>query len=124
MQPLQGSLILSLSYVVNSGKVKENRYDGDTGISSLLTSWASDANNKQRKGRAGRVRDGMCVHLFLPERKQKLRAFQLPEMKRVPLGHSHTRCLLSPLSPPPLGGPFLFPSVNPSPLPTPQSNSA
>ena len=34
---------------------------------------------------AGRVREGFCVNLFLRSRAQRLRAFQLPEMRRVPL---------------------------------------
>lgn len=65
--------------------VKEKRHDGHSGISSLRSSWASTANNKQRCGRAGRVQEGLCLHLFVFERSKKLRAFQLPEMKRVPL---------------------------------------
>lgn len=72
-------------YVVNSGKLKEKRHEESSGISSLLTTWASSANNKQRRGRAGRVREGFCVNLFLRSRAQRLRAFQLPEMRRVPL---------------------------------------
>ena len=72
-------------YVVNSGKLKEKRHQESSGISSLLTTWASAANNKQRRGRAGRVREGFCANLFLRSRAQRLRAFQLPEMRRVPL---------------------------------------
>ena len=72
-------------YVINSGKLKEKRHEESSGISSLLTTWASAANNKQRRGRAGRVREGFCVNLFLRSRAQRLRAFQLPEMRRVPL---------------------------------------
>jgi len=72
-------------YVVNTGKLKEKRYDLATGVSSLQSQWASAANNKQRRGRAGRVRPGMCVNLFLPERARLLPPFQTPEMLRVPL---------------------------------------
>jgi HrpA-like RNA helicase len=74
-----------VAYVVNSGKVKEKRYDGKSGVESLLSTWASLANNKQRKGRGGRVREGMCIHMFVKERNDLLRPFQLPEMRRVPL---------------------------------------
>lgn len=72
-------------YVINSGKLKERRFDARSKVSSLQTHWASAANNKQRRGRAGRVRPGMCVHLFLKERARILKPFQTPEMRRVPL---------------------------------------
>jgi HrpA-like RNA helicase len=71
--------------VVNSGKLKERRFDATSGVSTLQSHWASAANNKQRMGRAGRVRPGMCVHLFLGERGRRLQKFQTPEMLRVPL---------------------------------------
>jgi HrpA-like RNA helicase len=71
--------------VVNSGKLKERRFDATSGVSTLQSHWASAANNKQRRGRAGRVRPGMCVHLFLGERGRRLQKFQTPEMLRVPL---------------------------------------
>jgi HrpA-like RNA helicase len=41
-------------YVVNSGKLKERRFDAVSGVSTLQSHWASAANNKQRRGRAGR----------------------------------------------------------------------
>mmetsp|Transcript_13881 Transcript_13881/g.18459 ORF Transcript_13881/g.18459 Transcript_13881/m.18459 type:complete len:805 (-) Transcript_13881:709-3123(-) len=72
-------------YVVNSGKVKERRFDPSSGVSSLQSHWTSMASNKQRRGRAGRVREGLCVHLFLRSRQALLRPFVTPEMKRVPL---------------------------------------
>ncbi|KAL6067310.1 DEAH (Asp-Glu-Ala-Asp/His) box polypeptide 57 [Balamuthia mandrillaris] len=70
-------------FVLDSGKVKEKRYE--SGISSLVETWISRANARQRKGRAGRVQPGVCFHLFTSVKHQKLRDFQLPEMLRVPL---------------------------------------
>lgn len=72
-------------YIVNSGKLKERRFDSVSKISSLQSHWASAANNKQRRGRAGRVRAGLCVNLFLAERAERLQPYQTPEMRRVPL---------------------------------------
>ena len=51
----------------------------------LQSHWASAANNCQRKGRAGRVRPGLCVNLYVKERHALLRPFQTPEISRVPL---------------------------------------
>lgn len=47
--------------------------------------FATEILHHPRRGRAGRVRDGLCLNLFLKERASRLRGFQLPEMKRVPL---------------------------------------
>ena len=74
-----------VTYVVNTGKLKEKRFDPDSGVSTLQSHWASAANNKQRCGRAGRVRPGMCIHLFLAARRERLQAYQTPEIRRVPL---------------------------------------
>ena len=39
-------------YVVDSGKVKENRYEPNTRMAMLLETWVSQASAKQRRGRA------------------------------------------------------------------------
>ena len=51
-------------YVIDSGKVKENRYDHEKNMAQLVETWVSLASAKQRRGRAGRVQPGICYHLF------------------------------------------------------------
>jgi hypothetical protein len=47
-------------FVLDTGKAKEKAYDPHTKMSSLSATWISQANAKQRSGRAGRVRRGIC----------------------------------------------------------------
>ena len=46
-------------FVVDTGRVKENRYDDLNQMPTLTECWASKASAKQRRGRAGRVKPGM-----------------------------------------------------------------
>ncbi|KAI3433652.1 hypothetical protein D9Q98_003461 [Chlorella vulgaris] len=73
-------------FVVDSGKLKERRYDASRGMSLLVEDWVSAASAKQRRGRAGRVRPGICYGLYTRGRyESRMRRYQAPEMVRVPL---------------------------------------
>uniref|UniRef100_A0A452UC67 Putative ATP-dependent RNA helicase DHX57 n=1 Tax=Ursus maritimus TaxID=29073 RepID=A0A452UC67_URSMA len=73
-------------YVIDSGKMKEKRYDASKGMESLEDTFVSQANALQRKGRAGRVASGVCFHLFTSHHfHHQLLKQQLPEIQRVPL---------------------------------------
>ncbi|KAI3408453.1 uncharacterized protein J3R85_020258 [Psidium guajava] len=73
-------------YVIDSGKHKENRYNPQKKLTSMVEDWISQANSKQRRGRAGRVKPGTCFCLYTRHRFEKLmRPFQAPEMLRMPL---------------------------------------
>ncbi|KRT80786.1 Ankyrin repeat-containing protein [Oryctes borbonicus] len=77
-------------FVINSGKVKEKSYESIGGTSSLVTKWASMACVKQRAGRAGRTKPGMCFHMLSKKRYEALQIHTIPEILRVPL---HELCL-------------------------------
>jgi hypothetical protein len=47
--------------------------------------WISGANARQRAGRAGRCRPGLCFHLYSKTRASALAPFALPELLRSPL---------------------------------------
>lgn len=51
-------------YVVDSGRVKENRKDEINETPTLVECWVSKASAKQRRGRAGRVRPGIAYHMY------------------------------------------------------------
>eukprot|EP00958_Prasinococcus_capsulatus_P013992 scaffold1456_cov392-Prasinococcus_capsulatus_cf.AAC.11 len=71
--------------VIDSGRVKEKSYDPYTNVCTLQGTWISKASEKQREGRAGRCRPGICYHLYSRRKSEALPAFQLPELKRTPL---------------------------------------
>ncbi|KAG4378233.1 hypothetical protein AAZX31_17G001000 [Glycine max] len=73
-------------YVIDCGKHKENRYNPQKKLSSMVEDWISRANATQRRGRAGRVKPGICFSLYTRHRFEKLmRPYQVPEMLRMPL---------------------------------------
>ncbi|MCJ1397878.1 hypothetical protein MMC11_001074 [Xylographa trunciseda] len=81
-----GITIPDVTCVIDTGKHKEMRFDERRQLSKLLESFISRANAKQRRGRAGRVQNGLCFHLFTKARHDNLMAEQqTPEMLRLSL---------------------------------------
>ena len=74
-----------VSVVIDSGKMKEVTYDPFVKLAYLKTSYVSKASARQRRGRAGRTRAGVCFHLFSKTRHQSLAEFQDSELTRLPL---------------------------------------
>ncbi|XP_030622208.1 ATP-dependent DNA/RNA helicase DHX36 [Chanos chanos] len=72
-------------YVIDGGKIKETHFDTQNNISTMTTEWVSQANAKQRKGRAGRLSPGKCYHLYNGLRASLLDNYQLPEIQRTAL---------------------------------------
>lgn len=60
-------------HVVDSGLIKESGFDPRTGIGSLKVVEHSRAGLEQRKGRAGRLEDGICWRLFRKENYEVIR---------------------------------------------------
>ncbi|EFX03995.1 ATP dependent RNA helicase [Grosmannia clavigera kw1407] len=81
-----GITIPDVTCVVDTGKHREMRYDERRQLSRLIDTFISRANAKQRRGRAGRVQEGLCFHLFTRYRHdQVLSDQQTPEMLRLSL---------------------------------------
>lgn len=73
-------------FVVDTGLQKEKHFDSNRNMESLETVWISRANASQRKGRAGRVMPGICIHLFTKHRhNHNILAQPIPEIHRIPL---------------------------------------
>jgi len=81
-----GVTIPDITCVIDIGKHKEMRFDERRQLSRMTQSFISRANAKQRRGRAGRVQEGLCFHLFTKYRHDNLMAEQqTPEMLRLSL---------------------------------------
>lgn len=81
-----GITIPDITAVIDTGKEKTMRFDERRQLSRLVESFISRANAKQRRGRAGRVQNGICFHLFTKHRHDNLLAEQqTPEMLRLSL---------------------------------------
>ncbi|TVY78121.1 ATP-dependent RNA helicase DHX29 [Lachnellula suecica] len=81
-----GITIPDVTCVIDAGKHREMRFDERRQLSRLLETFISKANAKQRRGRAGRVQDGLCFHLFTKYRHDELMADQqTPELLRLSL---------------------------------------
>ncbi len=75
----------NLGDLVDSGKVKVNMYDEKTGLSSLHTVDHTQANWKQRRGRAGRVAPGHGWYLFTEAELNNRDPFPKPEIMHADL---------------------------------------
>ncbi|XP_055610130.1 putative ATP-dependent RNA helicase DHX57 [Uranotaenia lowii] len=73
-------------FVIDCGQMKEKRFDSNRNMESLEVVWVSRANALQRKGRAGRVMPGVCIHLFTrPRFTSHILGQPVPEIHRIPL---------------------------------------
>ncbi|KAK0548088.1 hypothetical protein OC846_004607 [Tilletia horrida] len=85
-------------YVVDTGRVKEKRYDPQRHLSSLVSAWVGTSNLNQRAGRAGRHRAGEYYGVLGKARYGQLRVNQTVEMKRLDLSNvvMHVKALSIP----------------------------
>ncbi|KAM0343085.1 hypothetical protein ACHAPU_008833 [Fusarium lateritium] len=81
-----GITIPDVTCVIDTGKHREMRFDERRQLSRLIDTFISRANAKQRRGRAGRVQEGICFHMFTKFRHDNLISDQqTPEMLRLSL---------------------------------------
>jgi HrpA-like RNA helicase len=67
-------------YVVDTGKERDSLFDPSTFARSLPYAWISKTSSIQRRGRAGRVRNGHYYALFTKERHDSFRPMNRPEI--------------------------------------------
>ena len=77
--------IPGIVYVIDTGVARLSRYDARSGTTRLQIEGISQASADQRKGRCGRVREGICVRLYDEESFRSRPGFTDPEIKRTGL---------------------------------------
>ncbi|KAJ2715721.1 DEAH-box ATP-dependent RNA helicase prp22 [Coemansia spiralis] len=73
-------------YVVDPGFVKQNTYDAKSGLDQLAVTPISQAQAKQRMGRAGRTGPGKCYRLYTESAfRNEMLPNSVPEIQRMNL---------------------------------------
>ncbi len=74
-----------ISCVIDSGVARVSRWSPGRGVQRLQIEPVSQASARQRKGRCGRVRDGVCLRLYEEEEMTARPEFTDPEIRRSSL---------------------------------------
>jgi len=99
--------IPGIRYVVDTGVARIAQYQPGTRINSLPISPISRASADQRKGRCGRVKEGLCVRLYSQVDYESRDEFTRPEILRSDLAEVILR--MTDLG---LGDPLQFPFID------------
>ena len=79
--------IPGIAYVVDTGMARISRYNAQSRIQGLPVEDISKASARQRTGRAGRVKPGVCIRLYSESDFEKRDEFTEPEIRRSNLAN-------------------------------------
>jgi len=102
--------IPGIRYVIDSGLARISRYNPRTRTKRLPVEKVSQSSANQRKGRAGRLEDGVCIRLYAEEDYAERPPYTQPEIQRANLAEVILRMKAFRL-----GDIETFPFVNPPP---------
>ena len=102
--------IPGIRYVIDSGLARISRYNPRTRTKRLPVEPVSQSSANQRKGRSGRVQDGVCIRLYSEEDFKERPQYTQPEIQRANLAEVILRMRAYRL-----GDIGTFPFVNPPP---------
>ncbi|KAF9103570.1 ATP-dependent RNA helicase dhx29 [Mortierella sp. GBA35] len=81
-----GITIPDVTIVIDTGKSKQIKFDEKKRVTTLQERFIAKANARQRRGRAGRVQEGVCFHMFSKTTfEEYMPEYQMPEIMRMPL---------------------------------------
>ena len=86
--------IVGIRYVIDTGLARIARYSPRSRTSSLPVRAISRSSSDQRKGRCGRVQDGICIRLYSEEDYEDRPLFTPPEILRSNLAEVILRMLV------------------------------
>lgn len=99
-----------IAAVVDTGLARISRYNPRTRTKRLPVEPVSQSSANQRAGRAGRIRDGLCIRLYAEDDFEKRPRFTQPEIQRANLAEVILRMKAFRL-----GDVESFPFLNPPP---------
>lgn len=74
-----------IRYVIDAGYARVSRYSHRSKVQRLPVEHISQASANQRKGRCGRVAEGVCIRLYSEENFESRAEFTEPEIQRTNL---------------------------------------
>ena len=77
--------IPGIHYVIDSGQVRLSRFNPRTQVQGLQIEQVSQASARQRRGRCGRVTDGICIYLYDKDTLEGSAQYTDPEIRRTSL---------------------------------------
>ena len=77
--------IPDIRVVVDAGRARRARFDGNSGMSRLVTERVTKAEATQREGRSGRVAAGVCYKLWAKGENGGMAPFPEPEIRSTDL---------------------------------------
>lgn len=84
-----------IKFVIDTGVVKQKKYDAITGLDSLRVTKISQAQAWQRTGRAGRESEGICYRVYTSKEFDSFEKTTTPEILRCNLSSSILQLLAS-----------------------------
>jgi ATP-dependent helicase HrpA len=97
-----------IRFVIDTGLARIKRYSAKLRTNRLPIDFISKASADQRKGRCGRVAEGICIRLFSQDEFIEFRDFESPEIKR-----SNLAGVVLYMKTLPIGSPEDFPFIEP-----------
>jgi ATP-dependent helicase HrpA len=77
--------IPGIHYVIDTGLVRLSRFNPRTQVQGLQIEQVSQASARQRRGRCGRITDGICVYLYDKDTLEGSAQYTDPEIRRTSL---------------------------------------